>query len=68
MELRLYLSENHDALEDCLLFNFDNDVYILLMFTYSRTLDDRTKANRYYKVHFYPLCMNLSYNYHWSSD
>ena len=27
-----------------------------------------SKANRYYKVCFYPLCMNRSYNYPWSSD
>ena len=26
------------------------------------------KADRYYKVRFYPLCMNRSYNYPWSSD
>ena len=27
-----------------------------------------SKANRYYKVRFYPLCINCSYNYPWSSD
>ena len=26
------------------------------------------KANRYYKVRFYPLCVNRSYSYPWSSD
>ena len=26
------------------------------------------KANRYYKVRFYPLCTNRSYNHPWSSD
>ena len=29
---------------------------------------EHIKANRYYKVRFYPLCMNPSYNYPWSSD